>query len=129
MLPAAHRMRLSSDFETAVRRGRRAGRSTVVAHASRRQAGDEPARVGFVVSRAVGSAVVRNRVKRRLRAVLAARVRSLPAGVLLVVRANPAAVGVTVPRLAADVDAVLAKVLADPGRSRATGSEAGGGDR
>ena len=52
---------------------------------------DEPARVGFVVSRAVGSAVTRNRVKRRLRHLMRERVAGLDRGSLLVVRANPAA--------------------------------------
>lgn len=111
MLPAAHRMRRGSDFERAVRRGRRAGRPTLVLHASSSDAGAEATRVGFVVSRAVGGAVVRNRVKRQLRAVLAGRVDELPAGLLLVVRANPAAAGATSTRLAADVDAALPRVL------------------
>ena len=39
-----------------------------------------PTRAGFVVSRAVGGAVVRNQVKRRLRALLADRLPTLPAG-------------------------------------------------
>lgn len=52
-----------------IRRGLRAGCPSVVVHACRRvERAGEPARVGFVVSKAVGNAVVRNRVKRRLRA-------------------------------------------------------------
>ena len=50
-----------------------------------------PPRVGFVVSRAVGGAVIRNRTKRRLRALVADRLPGIPAGVDLVVRANPPA--------------------------------------
>lgn len=50
-----------------------------------------PPRVGFVVSRAVGNAVVRNRTKRRLRAAVATRLAGIPAGVDVVVRAQPAA--------------------------------------
>jgi ribonuclease P protein component len=50
-----------------------------------------PPRVGFVVSGAVGGAVVRNRTKRRLRALVAARLDRLPAGADVVVRANPPA--------------------------------------
>ena len=49
-----------------------------------------PARVGFVVSQAVGPAVTRNLVKRRLRHLMRERVAALPDGSLLVVRAQPA---------------------------------------
>jgi ribonuclease P protein component len=114
MLPAVHRMRLSSDFEAAVRRGRRSGRRCLVVHVFVREpdgATAEPARVGFVVSRAVGTAVVRTRVKRRLRAVMAARTSMLPAGSLIVVRANPAAAGADSSVLASDVDAALPRAL------------------
>jgi len=72
------------------------------------------ARVGFVVSKAVGGAVVRTRVKRRLRAVLAQRLERLPAGSLLVVRANPAAAEATSAELARSVDRVLERVLPAP---------------
>src|SRR5690348_12553152 len=109
MLPAAHRMRLGHEFEAAVRRGRRAGRRTLVVHATRTDERGEPARVGFVVSRSVGTAVVRNRVKRRLRAATAARMGTLPADVLVVVRANPAAASVPGAQLVADLDVALAR--------------------
>lgn len=54
-----------------------------------------PPRVGFVVSKAVGNAVVRNRTKRRLRAAIATRLDGIPAGVDVVVRAQPAAATAT----------------------------------
>ena len=61
-------------------------------HANRTDArADLPPRVGFVVSKAVGNAVVRNRTKRRLRASVATRLNGIPAGLDVVVRANPAA--------------------------------------
>lgn len=68
-----------------------------------------PARVGFVVSRAVGGAVIRNRVKRRLRHLLAARLSILSAGSLLVVRALPAA-STLEDRVAQDVESALISV-------------------
>lgn len=49
-------------------------------------------RAGFVVSRAVGNAVRRNRVKRRLRHLAAAALPSAPFAVDVVVRALPPAV-------------------------------------
>lgn len=72
---------------------------------------DEPARVGFVVSKAVGNAVLRNRVHRRLRAVLASRLTELPAGSLTVVRALPASASASYAELVDDVDAALRRVL------------------
>jgi ribonuclease P protein component len=72
---------------------------------------DTAPKVGLVVSRAVGSAVVRNRVKRQLRELMRRRVASLPGGCLLVLRAHPAAAGVRQAELAADLDLVLGRLL------------------
>lgn len=106
MLPAAHRMRRSRDIDLAVRRGARTGRPTLVVHLLL-SAGTDPATVGFAVSRAVGPAVVRNRVKRRLRHLVAARLGTLPPGARLVVRALPPAATASSAELAADLDAAL----------------------
>jgi ribonuclease P protein component len=69
-----------------------------------------------VVSKAVGGAVVRNRVKRRLRHLVRARIGALPAGAMLVVRALPAAAGRTYDELGVDLDGALAR--ATSGRRR-----------
>lgn len=111
MLPAVNRMRRRAEFTEAVRRGRRAGRSFVVAHLLTRSDVAEPPRVGFVVSRAVGNAVVRNRVQRRLRHILADRRKVLPAGSLLVVRANPRSATASFQDLTVDVDRVLHRLV------------------
>ena len=66
VLPAEHRLRTSDAFRSVVRQGVRAGRHTLVVHAL--ATGAQPSRAGFVVSKAVGNAVTRNRMKRRLRA-------------------------------------------------------------
>ncbi len=92
MLPAAHRLRRSTDFAGTVRGGRRASRGSVVVHyVAPAPTGDQPVRAGFVVSKAVGGAVVRNKVKRRLRHIVAAHLGQLPAGASIVVRALPTA--------------------------------------
>lgn len=73
-----------------------------------------PVRVGFVVSKAVGNAVVRNRTKRRLRHLMTERLAALDAGTDVVVRALPAAAGADSARLALELDRLLAKA----GRSK-----------
>lgn len=103
-------MRRSADFQQTVRRGARGGRPTLVVHVTTTTDPGPPV-VGLVVSRAVGVAVVRNRVRRRLREVLRARLGSLPPGTRVVVRAQPAAAEATFARLASDVDAALDRAL------------------
>ena len=53
--------------------------------------GPDQIRVGFVVDKAVGSAVTRNRVRRRLRHLAAAQLPGTPAALDVVVRALPRA--------------------------------------
>lgn len=81
-------------------------------HANRTDARAElPPRVGFVVSKAVGNAVVRNRTKRRLRASIATRLSDIPLGFDLVVRANPAAATATYGQLDAALGQQLSRAL------------------
>ena len=109
MLAAAQRLRCSADFAAAIRGGRRAGRGTVVVHLLLEEpAQASTARAGFVVSKAVGNAVVRNRVRRRLRHLVRPLLADLPPGAALVVRALPAAAGATFATLAADLESALA---------------------
>jgi ribonuclease P protein component len=82
------------------------------------QVGASPARVGLVVSRAVGSAVIRNQVKRRLRSAMRSRVAHLPSGALVVLRANPAAAGASYAEISADLDQALARAV---GRAASAG--------
>ncbi len=115
MLPQQSRMRSAEEFRRVLRSGRRAGGATLSGHLLLSAAGlvpeDASPKVGFVVSRAVGSAVVRNRVKRRLRELMRRRLASLPGGCLLVVRAHPAAAGARQADLAADLDLVLGRLM------------------
>jgi ribonuclease P protein component len=117
VLPARHRLRSSADFAavfqgTRAAGGSRSGSRLIVVHANSTDArAGQPARVGFVVSKAVGNAVVRNRAKRVLRALMSARIGELSAGVDVVVRANPALPGSPTAVLARDLDRLLATVL------------------
>lgn len=121
MLPAENRLRSSEGFRTAVRRGRRAGSRTLVVHlwipdplaetgAAAPDRTPDPQQVGFVVSKAVGNAVIRNRVKRRLRHLAREHVASLPGSAVLVVRALPGSAAATGAELAADLDRCLSRV-------------------
>ncbi|GAA4243877.1 ribonuclease P protein component [Dactylosporangium darangshiense] len=69
--------------------------------------GAPAARAGFVVSKAVGNAVVRNAVKRRLRHLVRPRLADLPAGSVIVVRALPEAARAGYHQLEQDLDAAL----------------------
>ncbi|MGE5763641.1 MAG: ribonuclease P protein component, partial [Mycobacterium leprae] len=100
-----------------MRRGRRAGRPRVVAHLLV-EPEPHPPRVGVVVTRAVGTAVTRNRVRRRLRHLMSPRMAGLPAGALLVVRANPPAAAASYDDLATDLDAVLRRLGVGTGAGR-----------
>lgn len=89
MLQASSRLRRPDEFRDTMRQGVRSGRDCLVMHARRRT--EAPSRAGFIVSKAVGKAVQRNRVKRRLRHLAAAAFGSAPFPVDVVVRALPAA--------------------------------------
>ncbi|CAN5406357.1 hypothetical protein BH11ACT8_BH11ACT8_14680 [soil metagenome] len=71
--------------------------------------GAAAARVGFVVSKAVGNSVVRNRVKRRLRHLMRSRLAELPDGAAVVVRALPASAAASSVALGADLDRCLSR--------------------
>ncbi len=70
-----------------------------------------PPRVGLVVSKAVGNAVVRNRVKRRLRHQVATQLTTVPHGTSVVLRALPAAATATSAELAQELRSGLARCL------------------
>jgi ribonuclease P protein component len=117
-------LRTSREFSQVVRGGRRAGRPLLTVHLDTVDTVDDtfdtmddPVNdavapvAGLVVSKAVGGSVVRHRVARRLRHLLATRLPSLPAGTRLVVRAAPAAATATSADLGADLDRALARLV------------------
>jgi ribonuclease P protein component len=100
-------MRSSEDFRATVRRGVKGAQPTLVTHVLPPSDGGTSTSVGFVVSKAVGSAVDRNRVKRRLRHLMRDRLDRVPAGSRVVVRALPAAAGAPTSTLGEQLDQAL----------------------
>lgn len=120
MLPAEHRLTSADHFRLAVRRGSRAGGVVLAVHLMRPnvdKATSQPTRVGFVVAKSVGPAVVRNRVKRRLRHLMRDRLAVVPDGSLLVVRALPEAGRAGFGELQDDLDRCLERVLGQPSKA------------
>lgn len=107
MLGAVNRLRLTADFQSVVRSSIRIGRPSLVLHAVPN--GESPSQVGFAVSKAVGGAVVRNRVKRQLRHLVREELTLKDPHVRMVVRALPAAATEN-ERLAKDLHSAWAQV-------------------
>lgn len=118
MLPPGHRLRRTDEFRSTIRRGVRVGRPLVVVHVIPGAEGDDsPVRAGFVVGRAVGGAVVRNAVRRRLRHLLHDRFDRFPAGSRVVIRAQAEAAHAPGAVLGRDLDDALDRALSRLGSS------------
>ncbi|MFJ1459060.1 ribonuclease P protein component [Nocardia sp. N2S4-5] len=127
MLPEPYRLHHRADFSRTVRRGRRIGRRDLVVHALlptpewTAAEGDLPGpairrggpRFGLIVSKAVGTAVVRHRVARRLRHICAPLAAELPAEADIVIRALPGAAAASSAELDRQLRAALRKFLPD----------------
>ncbi len=72
-----HRLSRSRDFDAVYRQGRSVSTRFLVLYWFARENGEGP-RLGLAVPKAVGSAVVRNKMKRRLREAVRARLAELP---------------------------------------------------
>jgi ribonuclease P protein component len=94
-----------ADFRAAVRRGVRVPTGHAVLHVLR--GGDGPPRFGFIVTKAVGGAVVRNTVRRRLRAVCYDVIDRVDAGTDVVIRALPGSDQLTFDKLHSEIESGL----------------------
>jgi ribonuclease P protein component len=111
VLARSNRLTSPADFRAAFKSGTRAGSPQLVLHWAAEPGATTDARVGFVVSKAVGNAVTRNRVKRRLREIVRARLAAVPLGSLLVVRAQPKAALATYGELERTVDCLMNRLI------------------
>jgi ribonuclease P protein component len=104
----ASRLRSPRDFARVRTSGRRVnGRLLSLGYAPGEP--EAPARIGFSVSKRVGGAVVRNRVKRRLREAARHKVMSLAAGWDIVITARPAAAQASYAELDAELHELLTR--------------------
>ncbi|MFN3949119.1 ribonuclease P protein component [Microbacterium sp.] len=102
MLAKPNRLTRGSDYKATVRRGSRCAGAHTVTYVGTSAETDSP-RFGFIVSRQVGSAVTRNTIRRRLKAVCAEALPSIRGGASIVIRALPSAATTDYATLRADV--------------------------
>jgi len=110
---ATSRMRHRRDFQAAHQGVKVAGKYVVLHHKTLINQGDshDPV-VGYVVSKKVGNAVVRNRVQRRLRHLIHETQQRIAQGSLLVIRVLPSAAQANSAELGHDLDRLLQRLEA-----------------
>ena len=110
MLARQNRLTQGSDYRLVVRRGTRFGGARV-ATSVLRSVEPRPPRFGFIISKQVGTAVTRNTVRRKLKAVCAEVLASVPEGTDVVIRAFPASATASFAELKADVTRSLGRAV------------------
>lgn len=108
MLAKGNRITSADDYRVVVRRGAKVATPHTVSYVRSRVA-DSDARFGFIVSKKVGTAVRRNRVRRRLKALSREALLAGARDVDVVVRALPGAAEATWPQLRSEVLTALAR--------------------
>jgi ribonuclease P protein component len=102
------RLRPHGEFERVRQQGRSwSQRWLVVVAAPRRTAPADPARVAVVAGKRLGSAVLRNKIRRRLRAALQPIAPQLPTGIDLIIIARAPIVNASVAELTQALTEVL----------------------
>lgn len=108
MLARPNRLTRGAEYKAVVRRGRRCAGAHTVTYINRAVT-DGPARFGFIVSRQVGGAVVRNTIRRRLKALCFESLGVIAPGHDIVIRALPSAASASYADLRTDVEKCLAR--------------------
>ena len=110
MLARAERLVRAADYREVVRRGRRLSTANATVYARPGDDSVNSSRFGFIVSKAVGNAVVRNRVRRRLKAICHSEID--PAGPVLdiVIRAHAPSATASWSELVEDVSGMVARL-------------------
>ncbi|MGB2921320.1 MAG: ribonuclease P protein component [Mycobacterium sp.] len=118
MLPAQYRMTRSAEFGVTVSRGIKAAQPDLVLYTRADKAGDPGPRIGLVVSKAVGNAVQRHRVSRRLRHAARTILAELDPEDRVVIRALPSSRNAISPRLELELRTALQKIRMRSGESK-----------
>jgi ribonuclease P protein component len=111
-----NRLSRSRDFDAVYRRGKSVSSRYLVLHWFPREDAEEEPRLGLAVPRSVGSAVVRNRVKRLLREAWRELLPTVPAGHDYVLAARP---GLAEPAEARGLEWLVSEISEVLERSRA----------
>lgn len=119
-LPADLRLRKPSDFTETLRNGEKAGDRLLLVSAVRTDRGHM--RIGLAVNKRVGGAVVRNRVKRRLREAFRELSGAAEGGWDIVASARPAAAEADFNDLRLSAARLAARVGVVPGRDERAAS-------
>jgi ribonuclease P protein component len=90
VLAKSNRLAKAEEYRSTVRHGRLVRADHTLAYVVRRHEASVP-RFGFIVSKKVGNAVTRNKIRRRLKAASYAVLSSVPSGTDVVFRARPTA--------------------------------------
>jgi len=94
MLKQAQRIRLESDYKSILRKGRRFYSSYFTMFVkTQNDLGFSTSRFGFIASKKVGKAVVRNRAKRQIREIIRLNMDKIKAGYDIVIIISPKAAG------------------------------------
>lgn len=104
-------MTRSTEFSATVSRGVRAAQPDLVVHLAHVAADPSGPRIGLVVSKAVGNAVTRHRVSRRLRHIVYPVLADLAPGHRMVIRALPGARAASSARLHRQLSEALSRAL------------------
>lgn len=110
MLARPNRLTRGVDYRQVVRRGTRCGGPRLITSVlpTAREGGP---RFGFIISKQVGTAVVRNTVRRRLKAVCAEFLEAVPEGTDVVIRALPASADADFAALRSDVARCISRLV------------------
>ena len=125
--PKSRRLRNRAEFQCVYRDGAR-WTSPLFAAIFRQAETGEPGKTGLAVSRAIGNAVVRNRVKRRLREAVRRNLAALADGCEIVLQARRRIVDSDWPAIEADVRRAFEQATRVRARRRAS-AEAGAAAR